>query len=244
MKLNLLLTFILFQFISCSSQIKTDERSIKKVITTTEYLVLNQDFDKPDTLHQQKGVKKFDNNNNVLEDMDYWGPTSTFGGGGIYKYDKTNKIIEEYHLDIHNKVYSKYQYEYSNNIATQFEVSENNTKIKRRLNYYDINNNLIRETTYHNDGKIMSDFYFKYDSNNNQIERSGNIDNKKIQTNYKLYDSLSNLIEQKSIDTNGVILSVEKFMYEKFDKSRNWEIRKSILVGVPHSITFQTIENK
>ena len=244
MKLNLLLLFILFQFISCSSQIRTDDNSIKKVITTTEYLVLNQDFDKLDTLHQQKGIKKFDSNNNVLEDMDYWGPTFTFGGGAIYKYDKTNKIIEEYHLDIHNKVYSKYQYEYSNNIATQFEVSEHNSKIKRRLNYYDINNNLIRETTYYNDGKIMSDFYFKYDSNNHQIERSGSLDNKKVQTNYKSYDSLSSLIEQKSIDTNGVILSVEKFIYDKFDKNGNWEIRKSILRGVPHSIAFQKIESK
>lgn len=244
MKLNLLHLFTLFQFISCSSQIKTDENSVKKVITTTEHLVLNQDFDKLDTLHQQKGIKKFDKNDNVLEDMDYWGPSSTFGGGGIYKYDKENKKIEEYHLDIHNKIYSKYKYEYSNNIATQFQISENNTKIKRRTNYYDIHNNLIRETTYHNDGKIMSDFYFKYDSNNNQIELSGNLDNKKVQTNYKLYDSLSNLIEQKSIDTNGVILSVEKFIYEKFDKNGNWEIRKSILVGVPHSITFQTIEKK
>jgi hypothetical protein len=90
----------------------------------------------------------------------------------------------------------------------------------------------------------MSDFYFKYNSNNQQTERSGLLDNKRIQTNYKFYDSLGNLIEQKSIDSNGVILSVEKFNYTKFDKSGNWEVRQSILNGQQHSVTIQKIEMK
>jgi len=170
MKLKLVQVFILFQLISCSSPVKTDESAVKKIITITEYLVLNKDFDRLDTLHQQKGIKKFDNNNNVLEDLNYWGPESTFGGGLFYKYDKTNRKIEESLLDIHNNVSSTCIYEYSKNVATRFEVRKNNTKIKRQINYYDVNNNLIGEATFYDDDTIMTDFYFKYDSHNHEIE--------------------------------------------------------------------------
>ncbi|MDJ1497637.1 hypothetical protein QNI19_32155 [Cytophagaceae bacterium DM2B3-1] len=242
--MNLFLFFISVPFICCSSEVKTDEKSIKKIITVTEYLVLNKNFDTLDTLHQQKEIKKIDINNNLVEDLDYWGPTSTFAGGLIYKYNKENKIVDEYLLDIHNEVSSKYEYKYSNNIATKFEVLKNNTKIKRKLYYYDTNNNLVRETTYYDDGNVMSDFYFKYDSTNQQVERTGTLDSKNIESIYKSYDGFSNLIEQKSIDTSGTTLSVEKFIYDKFDRNGNWEIRKSMLQGVPHSVAFQKIENK
>jgi hypothetical protein len=244
MKTNLILVLILFYFSNCSSQIKTDESSVKKIVTVTEYLVLNKDFEKLDTLHHQKEIQKFDRNNNLLEEMDYWRSAETFGGGLIYKYDKENNKIEEYLLDIHNEISAKYSFEYSQNTGIQFEIKKGNTKIKWRTNYYDSNKNLVREITYYNDGKTMSDFYFKYNSNNQLIERSGIIDNKKIQTNYKSYDSLGNLIEQKSIDTNGKVISEEKFIYTKFDNTGSWEVRRSILRGQPHSVAFQKVEMK
>jgi hypothetical protein len=243
MKLSPFLLFSLFQFISCSSQLKTSDTEVKKTITITEFLVLNQNFNSLDTLHQQKTIKKFDTNNNLLEEMDYWGSSSTFGGGILYKYDQSNRKIEEQLLGIDKIVITKYQYEYSDNKAIQYEIYADNSKFKRKTNYFDSKNNLIRETALDNIGIVMYDYYYKYDTNNLEIESSGLLNSKKSQTNYKIYDSLSNLIEQKSIDSNGIVLSVEKFIYEKFDKDRNWGIRKSILRGSAHSIAFQKIEN-
>jgi hypothetical protein len=244
MKTNLTLLLSLFYFGNCSSQVKTDDGSVKKIVTITEYLTLNNDFAKLDTVHQQKEIQKFDGNNNLLEMMNYWYSTETFGGGFVYKYDKKNNKIEEYELDTHNEISSKYSFEYSKNVSTQFKIKNDNTTIKWRTNYYDSNKNLVREITYYNDGKIMLDLNFKYNSNNQQIERSGTLDNKKIQTNYKSYDSLGKLIEQKSIDTNGIVISLEKFIYTKFDNNGNWEVRQSILGGQPHAVAFQKVEIK
>jgi hypothetical protein len=82
-KLYPFLLFSLFQFISCSSHLTTNDTEVKKIITITEYLVLNEDFNTLDTLHKQKTIKKFDANNNLLEETDYWGSTSTFGGNTL-----------------------------------------------------------------------------------------------------------------------------------------------------------------
>ena len=244
MKTNVALLLILFFYSNCSSQIKTDETAVKKIVTVTEYLVLNNDFNQLDTAHHQKEIQKFDGSNNLLEEMDYWRSAETFGGGLIYKYNKENNKTEEYLLDMRHEISAKYSFEYAENTSTQFEIKKNNTKVKWRVNYYDSSKNLVREITYYNDGKIMSDIYFKYNSGKQQTERGGIMDGKKIQTNYKSYDSLGNLAEQKSVDTNGIVLSVEKFVYTKFDNKGNWETRQSILRGKPHSVAFQKIEIK
>jgi YD repeat-containing protein len=226
---------------NCASPVKTDESSVRKVVTVTEYLVLNGDFGKLDSLHRQTGIKKYDENGNVLEDMDYWG--EEFGGGLIYKYDDQGRKTDAYLLDVHHNVISRYVYEYAKNVVMQFDVSENRPRVKRQTCYYD-GSNLTRESTYYDDGKVMSDFYFKYDSAYREVERSGGTSDREHRTTYQSYDSLSNLVERKSVDAQGVILSVEKFTYEKFDSNGDWQIRKSILRGTPHSIAFQKTETR
>ena len=241
MKLFFLLLLITVQLYSCSSQPKTDNKSIEKVVTTREYLLLNQDYNKLDSLHQQKSVKKFDKENNVLEDMDFYRSDLTFSGGIIYKYDDSSQLNEEFLLDIHNKVIASYHYEFLQNKSNKFEIIKN-SKIKRETSYYDTNKNVVRQVTFYDDGKIMSDFYFKFSSENKEIERRGLLENKRTQTNYKSYNNLSQLVEQISKETNGIVISLEKFIYEGSDENGNWKTRKSILNSVPHSITFQIIE--
>jgi hypothetical protein len=244
MKLSWFTLLILFHCTNCSSQIKTDESSVKRVITTTQYLLLNHDFNKLDTVRHQKEVNKFDSNNNLLEEMDYYGASEIFGGGVIYKYDKRNRKTEEYLLDIHNQLTSKYSFENLTDSSIEFAIKSTNAKIKWKTNYYDSSGQLIREISYYPDGSIMSDFYFKYNSFNQQIEKGGTLDAKKMPTFFKSYDSSGNLIEKKSLDPDGVVLSVEVFTYTKFDERRNWEIRRSTVNGQPHSVTFQKIEIK
>lgn len=241
---NLTFLLILFCFGNCTFKVKTDESSVKKIVTITEYLVLNNNFDKLDTVHQQKQIQKFDGNNNKLEEMDYFTISETFVSGLIYKYDKGNNLIEEYLLVTHNEISSKFTFEYYKNTGTQYVIENHNSKIKRGKNYYDPNKNLVREITYDNEGKIMSDFYYKYNSKNQKIERGGTLSNKKIQSNYLSYDSIGNLIEQKCIDTNGIVASVSQFIYTEFDASGYWKIRQRIIDGQLHSVAFQKVELK
>ena len=243
---KLVLAFFFFVMLSpgCSSGVNTKDKSVHKIVTTTEYLLLNNDFNFPDTTHQQKDIKKYDEHGNMLENMEYWGETVTFGGGGVYKYDSQNRVIEEYHLDVNNRVSAKYYYEYSGSEAIQYELYEDNSTYKRKINQYDSRKNMIKETVYDNTGAVMYEFHYKYNPGNQEIERSGTISHKKVQTNLKSYDGLSNLAEQKAVDSSGMVLSVEKFSYEQFDKYGNWEIRKSMLNGVPHSIAFRKVETR
>ncbi len=241
MKLNFCALVLIFLSNSCSSQIKTDEKSVKKIVTTTEYLLLNQNFKELDSIHQQKQIQKFDGENKILEEMEFHGPSSIFGGGIIYKYAGNGNKTEEYLFDTHNEILSSSRYEYSQNHSNKFEVFKDGKKIKKGTIYFDYSGNIVRQITYYNDGKIMTDLYIKYDSASRERESGGVLDQKKIQTNYKSYDSLSHLVEQKSIDPVGKVLFVEKFTYEESDKNGNWKIRKSILNSKPYSVTFQSI---
>src|SRR4051812_3451507 len=121
MRSRLLFHIIFLIFVDCSSRVNTDESSVRKVVTITEYLVLDGDFDRLDSLHRQTGIKKYDENGNVLEDMDYWG--EEFGGGLIYKYDDQGRKTDAYLLDVHYNVISRYVYEYAKNVVMQFDVS-------------------------------------------------------------------------------------------------------------------------
>jgi hypothetical protein len=245
MKINFLASLIIFLYCSCSPQVKTDEKLVKKTITVTEHLILNQNFDKLDLLHQQKEIKKFDINNNILENTDCYGPDSIFGGKLIYKYDNNGKKVEEYLISLDKEIMYSYRYEYMQNQSNTIEISKDGRKVKRGVNYYDTNGNLIRQVTLYDDGKIMGDFSFKYNFANLEIERSRIVGEKKMETHYKGYDSLSHfLVEQKSIDSNGIVFSYEKFLYEGFDKNGNWIIRKSFSKGIPRTIAFQKIEYK
>lgn len=232
------------QLSGCSGRAGTNEASVKKVITTTEYLLLNNDFNSLDSARQQKSVVKFDANDNILENLDYWQQESVFGGGMIYQYDKDNRVKEERQLNTQNKIVSRFFYEYADSTATKYEIYENGEKYKRTILYYDRSPNIVRETGIDNTGLVMYDFFYKYDAHRQETERSGVLGGKRIQTNYKVYDNRRNLIEQKSVDSNGVVLSEERFIYSDFDPKGNWTTRKSILNGSPHAIAFRIVEEK
>ena len=176
--------------------------------------------------------------------MDYWRSAETFGGGLIYKYNKENHKTEEYLLDMHHEISAKYSFEYAENTSTQFEIKKQyQSKMAGKLLWQQ--QEPRREITYYNDGKIMSDIYFKYNSGKQQTERGGIMDGKKrcrpIINRMTVWETWLN---KKSVDTNGIVLSVEKFIYTKFDNKGNWETRQSILRGKPHSVAFQKIEIK
>jgi len=242
MKSSVLPGLVFFCLLSCSSAEVTDEKSVKRVVTITEYLILNEDFSKLDTVHRQMEIKKYDISNNVLEERSYWGAALTLGGGVSYQYDGQNRKTAEFLLDGHGEIYVKYIIEYSKNTSIKYELLEDNTKEKRQSAEYDTHHNMISEIHYYSNDRVMNDFHYKYDANGNLLERNGTMDSKPIQTNYKAYDSLGNFFEQKSIDPNGTVLHTEKFIYDKFDKDGNWEIRRSISNGIPHSVAFQQIE--
>ncbi|MEJ1237418.1 hypothetical protein WBG78_04755 [Chryseolinea sp. T2] len=221
MKLHTFLISILLYTSSCSRDVSTNESCVKKIIETTEYLVLDSDFNKPDTTRHQKNIKKVDENNNVLEEADFWGADEAPSGGLIFKYNNENRKVAQYLLNARKEVTTEYAFDYSENTAVRFEVSEHNDRIKRGIDYLDENANVIRETSLYGDGRIMTDFHYKYNAANQQTERGGNMDGKSIGTNYMIYDSIGNLIQQRSTDSTGVVLSVEKFTTRKLTRTAN-----------------------
>jgi hypothetical protein len=243
MKLSILVPISFLLLSACTGQVKTDDQSVKKITTITECLVLNGNFATPDSIHQQTGVKKYDSNNNILEDMDFWGQNRTPGGGLIYKYNSEGKKSDEYLLDIHLEA-SKSIYEYSENKGEKIKILTSGGKRKSACDYYDTIGNLVRTVDYYQDGKVMIDAYHKYNAAKQEIEQGRTLDGKPMPTHFMYYDEKGNVSEQKTMNANGLESSDEKFIYEGFDQHGNWKIRKSIINNKPHSIAVQKVEYK
>ncbi|PSL32248.1 hypothetical protein [Chitinophaga ginsengisoli] len=227
----------------CSAGVKTDIKSVSKTVTTTEYLVLNEDFARLDTIHKQRTIEKYDSNNNVLEEMDFLGKDLTCIGGYIYKYNDDGKKVEEYSVNKENEVVCKEIFSYSNNACEKIRIFADGKRTRSGSSYYDAKGNQVKQIHYYQDSTIMMETYYKYNSAKQEIEQGGTLDGKPKSIRFRKYDSNANISEQRTVDKNGNE-SIEKFAYEGFDNKGNWTVRKSTIDNIPHSVTMQSIEYK
>jgi len=120
---------------SCNTQIKTDERKVSRIETTIEYLVIDENFTK-DTTKYKTSIKKYDANNNLLEEMDYF--NNIFYGGLIYKYNSENKKTNEY-LISSNGDYTHYEYKHLPNQIDKYRIYKNKHQEKVESTFLDSN---------------------------------------------------------------------------------------------------------
>lgn len=242
MKIYSSIPLFLLLLSGCSPQVKTDDQSVKKITTITEYMVLNEDFNQPDTTRQQRSITKYDGDNNILEEMDFIGPTLNFVSGLIYKYDSNGKRIKEYSINKEHEVVSTSMLVYAENKCEKTASLPHGEKWTPVCDYYDSIGNVVRTVLYERDGKVWDDFYFKYNSANQQTERRGTSYGKPLPANFTYYDEKGNTSVRKTVDINGIETYFEKFIYEDFDKNGNWKIRKSIMDNKPYKVALQKVE--
>ncbi|MDP3445792.1 MAG: hypothetical protein Q8T08_23270 [Ignavibacteria bacterium] len=134
----------------------------------------------------------------------------------IYKYNDTDKLIEQIYI-LGKKTVSKTVCKYNDNDKSKESITYNvNGEIlDKTISKYDNKENLIEIDYYNSQGDLNAKTKYKYDKRGNNIEyvaynSDGNLNFRQL---YK-YDTKSNVIEEISYDLNGNITGTTFYEYD------------------------------
>ncbi len=189
-------------------------------------------------------IYKYDLNGNLIEELVVY-PNDNYRGGTKYEYDSKGKVIKE-HIsnseDLDRVQIRKYDTEGKEIEFYSFCGGEPNSK---NIYKHDSKGNTIEINYYDEKEKLIGIHKYEYDSNGNKTEfvylANGKLIKKNIiNANRKVvemylcnsaedlylklkynYNSLANLMEKCSYDSNGNILYKETHEYE-LDQNNNW----------------------
>jgi hypothetical protein len=160
--------------------------------------------------------------NGFLTEKNTFRPPDNQWNIGVYYDEKGNLRKESYHRLVKSE---KMKFTYTNDLKgnriEERSSGEDGSQFWRRLNKFDDKGNIIETSLFNSNDSLLYNEYYKYDENGNiiQYNQDNSIPEMKQMRRYK-YDEHGDIIEITY--SYGQDSSIEKYIYEKFDKTGNW----------------------